>query len=77
MSEVENCKPNRRVLLANDNDFLLKIAGYTLEPHFSEIKNCVNGKAAVDFVTSHPINYFNVIILDIDMPVMDGKEACR
>lgn len=26
---------------------------------------------------SHPINYFSVIILDINMPAMDGREACK
>ena len=71
-----NFKPVRRCLLANDNDFLLKIFGYFLEHHFDEVKKCVNGKMAVDLVTSHPTNYFNVIILDINMPVMDGRVAC-
>mgnify|MGYP003905492819 CR=1 FL=1 len=32
---------------------------------------------AVDIVTSQPVNYFNVIILDINMPLLDGKEACK
>ena len=69
-------KKVRRCLLANDNDFLLKIFGYALEHHFDEIKKCVNGKIAVELVTSHPVNYFSVIILDINMPVLDGREAC-
>ncbi len=27
-------------------------------------------------VRSHPSSYYSVILLDIDMPIMDGKEAC-
>jgi CheY-like chemotaxis protein len=69
-------KKKRRVLLANDNDFLLKIYGYALEPHFAEICKCVNGRIAVEMVTTHPVNYFDMIILDIDMPALNGKEAC-
>ena len=74
--DEEQSRAIRRCLLVNDNDFLLKIFGYALEPHFAEIVKCFNGKMAVELVTSHPSNYFSVIILDINMPVMDGRDAC-
>lgn len=32
---------------------------------------------AVQIVTSHEIDYFDVIILDINMPIMDGFQACK
>ena len=36
-----------------------------------------NGKDAVEGVKSHPRDYYNVVILDISMPIMNGIEACR
>ena len=36
-----------------------------------------NGKDAVEGVKSRPRDYYNVVILDISMPIMDGIEACR
>ena len=65
-----------RCLLANDHDFLLTIFGYQLEKHFNHIHKAVDGNQALKAVRSHPYNYFEVIILDVNMPIMDGKEAC-
>ena len=31
---------------------------------------------AVQLVASHDPNYYNAIILDLNMPIMDGYEAC-
>ena len=36
-----------------------------------------NGLQAVQIVASHPQDYFKVILLDINMPIMDGYEACQ
>lgn len=35
------------------------------------------GPDAVDLVRHHPRNYFDVIVLDINMPIMDGFECCQ
>lgn len=35
-----------------------------------------NGLQALQFVSSNPPGYFDAIILDINMPIMDGFEAC-
>lgn len=35
-----------------------------------------NGLQAVQIVASHPKDYFSIIILDINMPIMNGYEAC-
>ncbi len=35
-----------------------------------------NGLKAVNIVKEQPRDYFHVIILDINMPIMDGFEAC-
>jgi CheY-like chemotaxis protein len=35
-----------------------------------------NGLQAVQIVSSYPPDYFQAIILDLNMPIMDGYEAC-
>jgi CheY-like chemotaxis protein len=37
----------------------------------------VNGKQAVEMVEKNPAGYYNGIVMDIQMPVMDGCEASR
>ena len=66
-----------RCLLANDCDFLLYGFVNQLSPHFEVIDTFENGKAAVDGVKSRSRDFYNVVILDISMPIMDGIEACR
>ena len=63
-------------LLANDNPFLLEGYKLGLSPHFDEMVTAQNGQEAVDLVTSHPRTHFSAIVLDIEMPVMNGMEAC-
>lgn len=36
-----------------------------------------NGKAAVEMVSGHPAGYYDVVLMDIRMPVMDGLEAAE
>ena len=70
-------KPNKRCLLANDHDFLLTIFENQLEKHFEEIEKAVDGNKALQAVKSNPADYFDLIILDVNMPIMDGSEACQ
>lgn len=41
----------------------------------SEMAN--NGKDAVDLVAQHGLDHFGVVLMDVQMPVMDGHEATR
>lgn len=36
-----------------------------------------NGMQALQMVCSQPNDYYSVIVLDINMPIMDGFEACK
>lgn len=49
----------------------------TLAPYFSQIDQAENGHEVVSKVLSHAPSYYAVIILDIQMPIMDGIEACK
>ena len=63
-------------LLANDNPFLLEGFSQGLSPHFDLVITAQNGQEAVDIVMNYHQSYFSAIILDIEMPVMDGMQAC-
>ena len=65
-----------RLLIANDEPFLLQGYQSQLENWF-EVKTAENGLQALQIVSSQEANYFDVIILDINMPIMDGFEACN
>ena len=62
--------------MANDNPFLLEAFKEGLSPHFDLIETAQNGKESVEMVLSHDRAYYAAIILDNDMPVMGGMEAC-
>jgi CheY-like chemotaxis protein len=45
-----------------------------LEEHFN-VRTANNGIEALDMVIANPRNYFDIIVLDINMPIMDGFET--
>ena len=66
-----------RLLLVEDNEInreiaqtILKEAGFTLE-------TAVNGREAVEKVSAAEPGHFNAVLMDIQMPVMNGYEAAR
>ena len=65
------------ILVAEDNKVNRKLLGKMLERmgHTSEM--AVNGKEAVDMVTTDDHPKYDVVLMDIQMPVMDGLEATR
>ena len=63
-------------MIANDNTFLLFCLKNTLDSHF-KIETVENGFEAVEKVKNHDKFYYDVIILDINMPIMDGIEASK
>ena len=64
------------VLLVNDNFPLLSAMEDRLLPFFT-VECADNGLEAYNGVRDKPPNYYSVIILDINMPIMDGFEACN
>ncbi len=63
-----------RVLLTDDNAINRQVIKLFLAPHGLEIVEATNGKEALDLLASAP---FDLVLLDVHMPVMDGKEAIR
>lgn len=67
----------RHVLVAEDNELNQEIALYMLEEMGLEVTLATNGMEAVElFKDSEPGDY-QMILMDIMMPVMDGHEATR
>lgn len=64
-----------QVLLAEDNDLNAEIAMIQLEELGLKVTRAVDGKQAVDLFTQNPKGTFDVILMDIMMPQMNGYEA--
>jgi PAS domain S-box-containing protein len=64
----------RRVLLVEDNDFNRDIAAEVLSELGIVFTVAVNGREAVDLVATQP---FDLVLMDIQMPVMDGLTATK
>ena len=66
---------NHKVLLAEDNQLNAEIAKELLNMVNMEVDHATNGKEALEMFTSSPSNTYDVILMDIQMPIMDGHEA--
>lgn len=75
--EDSNAFAGRRILLAEDNDINAMIAIEILEQMGAEVDLAQNGQEAVDRFASHPEDYYDFILMDVQMPVMDGRTAAR
>jgi len=66
--------PFSRVLLVEDNEFNRQVASNTLRRYKCEVTEAVNGLEALQLLSEKE---FDVILMDLQMPVMDGFEAAR
>lgn len=67
----------RRVLVVEDNELNAEIAECLLEERGFEVDCVYDGSQAVDKIRTTPPGTYDVILMDIMMPVMDGLEAAR
>lgn len=69
--------PQFRVLIANDDNFQLKIISRLLQQQATfEIDEAENGLVALEKYREKE-NLYDMILLDLDMPIMSGYEACQ
>lgn len=66
-----------RVLLVEDNEMNQEIAVELLSVTGVQVEVADDGAQAVDMFAHSPEGYYNLIFMDIHMPVMDGHEATR
>jgi len=67
----------RRILLAEDNVLNSEIARSLLEMKHCEVEIVVNGAEAVESFAAAKPGYYDAILMDVRMPLMDGIEATR
>ena len=68
---------NKRILLVEDNEMNREIAVELLEEYGFSMETAENGAQAVEMVAASKAGYYDLILMDIQMPVMDGYEATR
>jgi len=68
--------PGVRLLLVDDNETNLEVARWILAREGALVSICLNGAAALDWLKT-PGNQADIVLMDVQMPVMDGNEAVR
>ena len=86
-SEIEQCEDTHEfslhaldgfnILLVEDNELNMEIAEFTLQNAGAKITKAWNGQKAVEIFQASSIGDFDVILMDVMMPVMDGYEAAK
>ena len=66
-----------RLLLVEDNTLNMEIAAFMLENAGAELTQAQNGQEALDIFRESPAGFFDAILMDVMMPVMDGYQATR
>ena len=67
----------RNILIAEDNDLNAEIAEAILKRAGLKTERVVNGIQCVNMITKMPADTYHMILMDIQMPEMDGYEAAR
>ena len=65
------------ILLAEDNELNMEIAEFVLQNEGAEVTKAWNGQEAVELFGNSDPGEFDVILIDIMMPVMNGYEAAK
>lgn len=86
-AEVEQCEDTQElslhaldgfhILLVEDNELNMEIAEFSLQNAGAKITKAWNGQEAVEIFQASSIGDFDVILMDVMMPVMDGNEATK
>lgn len=65
------------VLMAEDNDLNAELATVMLEDAGMAVTRAFDGKDAVELFKNHPQGTYDIILMDIMMPNMDGHQAAK
>ncbi len=67
----------KRVLLVEDIELNREIAEVILEEAGFEVESAPDGTDAVSMVSGSEENYYDAVLMDVQMPIMNGYEATR
>ena len=70
-------KGERRILLVEDIEINRMLAETILEEAGFLVESVPDGCDAVEAIGNHPLWYYDLVLMDIQMPVMNGYEATR
>lgn len=73
--EVDMSIEGVHILLVEDNPLNAEIASFILEDEKADVDLAIDGQKAVDKFLKMPEGYYDIILMDIMMPVMNGLEA--
>ena len=73
----ENCFKGKRILLAEDNELNAEIAITILEEAGFVVEHAEDGIICVDMMEKAEAGYYDLILMDIQMPNMDGYKATK
>lgn len=71
------CLAGRHVLMFEDHPLNTEIARRLLEKQHLIVHCATNGQIGIDMFLASAVNFYDIILMDIKMPVMDGLEATR
>lgn len=74
---IENAFDGRKILMAEDNEINAMIACEILEDMGASVDLVTNGEEAVQTFASREEGYYDFILMDVQMPVMGGREAAK
>ena len=74
---AENILSGRRILMAEDMDANAEILADLLELEDILSERAENGQRAVDMFSEHPAGYYDAVLMDVRMPIMDGLSATQ
>ncbi len=75
--ETDKDLKGKHILLAEDNELNWEVAKELFSILEIELDWVENGKICVEEFEKSPVGYYDAIIMDVRMPVMDGYEAAR
>ena len=74
-NKVHELLQGKHILLAEDNDLNAEIAIVLLEMQGIVVDRVIDGQLAVDKFASQPVGAYDLILMDLQMPVKNGLEA--
>ncbi len=75
--DVSESLRGARLLLVEDNELNREIAQELLSGSGFLVETAANGSIAVDMISQSSPGYYSLVLMDIQMPVMDGYDATR
>jgi CheY-like chemotaxis protein len=75
--EKQNDFSSKRVLLVDDSMINLEVVSFILKETGAEVEVASNGKIAFDKFVETEVDYYDLILMDMRMPVLDGCSATK